>query len=399
MAVQTGDIPLSANFNVAVAKPIDPKYTVDDFADLANIPFPYAGLTTRVTNDATTYVLQEDLTTWLPSGGGDTDITKTLFVSANGFSGTPEKGNLSKPYQTIEDALNAAASDELVYVYPSTYTITSRVTVTNVNMYCLPNVVINDAIGLFQATTDGSTIVMRGKANVVLSGPEHFCEANANNALFDIEANLIELQNHTRQGSIFRQNNFAGDQLGNRFILRNTKVRRFTGFFPTTMILVQDSDVSIFNCDVRTFGTRFMDIRSADLQTSTIIIKDSIILDDSTTCDGVLWFGSFSPVNPPLYDVHIDNSTVGQPLQANAPFRYVMNVDESTDVTFRGDPVMVNENVGIIEAVRDDDFPVKVIGTLYSNQDITVTGVVGTYTIEVGNFVIDSLVSPLPIPT
>jgi len=82
MAYKPGNIPLSANFNVAIAKPIDSKFTVPLYADLATIPYPYAGLRTYVEETEITYVLQNDLVTWEILGGGSS-VTKESFTATN----------------------------------------------------------------------------------------------------------------------------------------------------------------------------------------------------------------------------------------------------------------------------------------------------------------------------
>ena len=89
MPYNPGNIPLSANFNVAIAKPLDPKYSVEFLVDLSTIPFPYAGLITYVQQDQNSYVLQNDLITWeiIGSGGsgGSATLTQNIQATVNGL--------------------------------------------------------------------------------------------------------------------------------------------------------------------------------------------------------------------------------------------------------------------------------------------------------------------------
>lgn len=61
----------------------------------------------------------------ISSSGGGTNLSKTLFVDPNGNDLTGTKGNLSKPYLTLEAAQAAAVAGDLIYVYPGTYTVTT----------------------------------------------------------------------------------------------------------------------------------------------------------------------------------------------------------------------------------------------------------------------------------
>jgi hypothetical protein len=58
-------IPISSDFDVAIAEPIDSKLkSVSTFADLANTPFPYEGMQRLVEDENIIYYLKTDLTTW-----------------------------------------------------------------------------------------------------------------------------------------------------------------------------------------------------------------------------------------------------------------------------------------------------------------------------------------------
>ena len=83
----------------------------------------------------------------IASSGGGTNLSKTLFVDPNGNDLTGTKGNLSKPYLTLEAAQAAAVAGDLIYVYPGTYTVTttdaSGLAKDGVSYYFSPRTIVN----------------------------------------------------------------------------------------------------------------------------------------------------------------------------------------------------------------------------------------------------------------
>lgn len=85
----------------------------------------------------------------IASSGGGTDLSKILFVDPNGNDLTGEKGNLSKPYLTLEAAKTASIAEDLIYVFPGIYTVTTTaaegLAKDGIGYYFSPKTVINKA--------------------------------------------------------------------------------------------------------------------------------------------------------------------------------------------------------------------------------------------------------------
>jgi hypothetical protein len=83
----------------------------------------------------------------IASSGGGTDLSKILFVDPNGNDLTGEKGNLSKPYLTLEAAKTAALAGDLIYVFPGIYTVTTTgaegLAKDGVRYYFSPEAIVN----------------------------------------------------------------------------------------------------------------------------------------------------------------------------------------------------------------------------------------------------------------
>ena len=77
------------------------------------------------------------------------NLEKTLFVDPNGSDSTGTKGNLFKPFLTLEAAKNAAINGDLIYVFPGTYNVTTTATEglakDGISYYFSPNCIINKA--------------------------------------------------------------------------------------------------------------------------------------------------------------------------------------------------------------------------------------------------------------
>ena len=92
-------IPISSDFDVAIAEPIDSKTkSVSTFADLVNTPFPYKGMQRLVEDEESIYTLDSDLTTWTRSvstrldnepTGSDSVLNMVSLTQAEYDAGTP----------------------------------------------------------------------------------------------------------------------------------------------------------------------------------------------------------------------------------------------------------------------------------------------------------------------
>lgn len=65
------------------------------------------------------------MSTQIQIASSGTDLSKILFVDPNGNDLSGDKGNIVKPYLTLEAARNAAVAGDLIYVFPGTYTVTT----------------------------------------------------------------------------------------------------------------------------------------------------------------------------------------------------------------------------------------------------------------------------------
>jgi len=74
MGLPLGDIKLSANFELNVAKPLDSRLVVGNISERNNITFKYSGMIVWVKNISKQYVLLNDLVSWQTFG--DSAITK-----------------------------------------------------------------------------------------------------------------------------------------------------------------------------------------------------------------------------------------------------------------------------------------------------------------------------------
>jgi hypothetical protein len=68
MSIQNGDIPISANFQLNVSKPLDSRTIVTNFTDLANITFKYSGMLVYVTELDAHFTL-DSTNTWILFSG------------------------------------------------------------------------------------------------------------------------------------------------------------------------------------------------------------------------------------------------------------------------------------------------------------------------------------------
>ena len=65
MPIPSGDIKISANFEVNVGKPVDPRVTTTTLVNRNNITFKYKGMQVYVEETSLSYTLQNDLVTWV----------------------------------------------------------------------------------------------------------------------------------------------------------------------------------------------------------------------------------------------------------------------------------------------------------------------------------------------
>lgn len=82
MSTPSGDIKISANFEVNVGKPADPRVTATTIVNRNNITFKYKGMQVYVEETSSSYTLQNDLVTWVLSGSKEfIDSKGTNYIS------------------------------------------------------------------------------------------------------------------------------------------------------------------------------------------------------------------------------------------------------------------------------------------------------------------------------
>ncbi len=86
MGFPTGDIKLSANFELSISKPLDSRNTVTNYSDLNTISFKYAGMIVYVSSTDTFYGLKGDLTTWYTFNMSTSGSVENTISATNGLS-------------------------------------------------------------------------------------------------------------------------------------------------------------------------------------------------------------------------------------------------------------------------------------------------------------------------
>jgi hypothetical protein len=75
MGLPIGDIKLSANFEINIAKPIDARFIVNDISERNNISFKYEGMIVWIKSESKHYKLLNDLITWEEFGSSIVPIS------------------------------------------------------------------------------------------------------------------------------------------------------------------------------------------------------------------------------------------------------------------------------------------------------------------------------------
>lgn len=100
----------------------------------------------------------QDIADLAGGGGALYGGNNTLYVSKQGSDATGTKGDRSKPYLTIQAAINAAVDGDVVLVMEGTY---------------VENVALKDSVKLISETWGGATIQHTGTSNTyVMSSPD-----------------------------------------------------------------------------------------------------------------------------------------------------------------------------------------------------------------------------------
>lgn len=124
------------------------------------------------------------------------DDGRILYVATTGNDSTGTIGDLSKPYLTIEAAVSAAVSGDLIYVFTGTYNLTTTASAgiakDGVTYYFQPNTTVNKATtgAIFNITgfTTGFNVYGLANFNKTGSGTNPIFLASANAFDFTFEA-------------------------------------------------------------------------------------------------------------------------------------------------------------------------------------------------------------------
>jgi hypothetical protein len=193
---------------------------------------PIEGMT--CINKATGMEMYFDGADWVSmGGGGGTDLGNILFVATTGDNSTGEKGNLAKPFLTLQAARDAASSGDVIHVLAGIYTIStdSNLATNGVNWYFNQGAVVNMTAGtnLFNKTgfTSGGNVYGYGVFNVTggsilfLNGINSgealttvFEFDRCNSTVSDIFRSLDNLQ------IVYTRGNYAKTTAGNAFNVR-----------------------------------------------------------------------------------------------------------------------------------------------------------------------------------
>jgi hypothetical protein len=118
--------------------------------------------------------------------GPDTNYYKLLYVDPNGNDTSGTKGAIAKPFLTIEAAVSAASSGDMIIINPGAYTVTSNLAKNGVVFfYCGGTIVTKTTSGaIFDYSTSGTYT-----SDINILGYGNFNKTSATGEVFNITNN------------------------------------------------------------------------------------------------------------------------------------------------------------------------------------------------------------------
>jgi hypothetical protein len=136
-------------------------------------------VSTDANNQAT---LGTDSKIYVPFAVGS-NLNKVLFVDPNGNDTTASKGDIKRPYLTLEGAQSASSAGDLIHVFPGTYNVTTTAAAglakDGISYYFSPRTTINKATTgamfnasmTFQINSGGTGYVNASNVATTTTGP------------------------------------------------------------------------------------------------------------------------------------------------------------------------------------------------------------------------------------
>lgn len=149
--------------------------TSDTFTTPANMPVVEADPTPGNTITVTPFTLGGYTTYQIfatGGGSGGTNYANKIIVDPNGNDGTAVVGDITKPFLTINAAINAASAGDLVWVNPGSYTPTAIMNKNDVVLYLEKGVTITTnfssfTFGIFGDNGTPSNFAVLGYGDII----------------------------------------------------------------------------------------------------------------------------------------------------------------------------------------------------------------------------------------
>jgi hypothetical protein len=138
-----------------------------------DIPIDYCKTSIGSNNQSGILVLSNPAGYFIASNGNLPSVaslySKTLFVTTGGNDATAIKGDITKPYLTINAAISAAVAGDNIMVFSGSYTVTQNMAKTGVT-YTFLDCTVTGAATLFDLTAFTGLLSVRGKVSFTTSG-------------------------------------------------------------------------------------------------------------------------------------------------------------------------------------------------------------------------------------
>lgn len=138
----------------------------------------------------------------------ETNISRVLFVDPNGNDLTGSKGNISKPYQTIEAAWSAATTGDTIHVFPGDYTVTTNLAKDAVTYYFEEGAIVRKSASGDIFNYDNSAIYVN---DINILGYGRFYKTTTSDAVFRMGGNTsLDVENINIEFDIISSTNGMG---------------------------------------------------------------------------------------------------------------------------------------------------------------------------------------------